>query len=322
MVTPISLIGQPDQSANQVSGSGTIQRITQAIKQASARTGVDFSYLLNKASQESGFNPNAQASSSSAAGLFQFTSQTWLQTVKTYGSKFGLGAYANDITMDSNGVAHVSDPSAKQAILALRKDPTVSAEMSGELDQQNCSALKSDVGGSIGPTDLYLAHFLGASGASNFINTLRSNPNANAAALLPEAASANPSVFYNSNGQARSVSQIYQQFAQKFDNPPQVPQGVTTTAVASRTPAASVPSGSFSVADAANGLAKQGRYAPRATDGVKPNTSSLYQAMVLAQMNMHEAGLSALGSANSGTTDMTGSDHKKGSPISILAGVA
>lgn len=40
---------------------GVRDRIGGAIQRASARTGVDFSYLLNQAKIESGFNPLARA---------------------------------------------------------------------------------------------------------------------------------------------------------------------------------------------------------------------------------------------------------------------
>jgi hypothetical protein len=293
-------LNPPETSENQASVTGSIQRITQAIKQASARTGVDFSYLLNKASQESSLNPNAKASGSSATGLFQFTTQTWLQTVKNYGSQFGLGQYANDISVGSNGVAHVSDPAAKQAILNLRKDPTVSAEMAGELDKQNMNALQSDVGGNIGPTELYLAHFLGASGASDFLNKLKTQPNASAANILPQAADANPSVFYDKSGAPKSVSQIYQQFAQKFDNPPEIPGGMTM--VASAQPAVNSPL-SYPAVSANYSLPVMNADAP-------PSAPSLQASMVIAQMDWQSETDSQLAGVNNSFDA-----HKKNSSL-------
>ena len=126
--------------------------------------------------------------------------------VKTNGAQYGLDQYAAHISVDSNGVAHANDSKWRSAILAMRNDPTVSAEMAGELNKQNMDSLKADVGGKIGPTELYLAHFLGAGGASDFLNEMRSNPNAKAASVLPDAAAANPSVFYDKSGAARSMS--------------------------------------------------------------------------------------------------------------------
>jgi len=266
-----------------------IQGVTQAIKQASARTGVDFSYLLNKASQESGFDPNAKASSSSATGLFQFTSQTWLQMVKEHGSQYGLGYYASQITTDSNGVNHVNDPAMKHVILALRKDPTISAEMAGARDRDNYATLKSDVGGKIGPTELYLAHFLGAGGASDFIDAMRNNSKASAASVLPAAASANPTVFYDKSGAPRSLGQIYQHFAQKFDHVPVLPANATM--VASNT----LPSSPTAAATANAYNAVASSYAPSVMGTAAASSSSLYTAMVLAQMDIHGKDFLTLG---------------------------
>jgi soluble lytic murein transglycosylase-like protein len=46
--------------------------VTGAIQQASQATGASFNYLLATAQVESGLNPQAGASTSSARGLFQF----------------------------------------------------------------------------------------------------------------------------------------------------------------------------------------------------------------------------------------------------------
>ena len=74
------------------------RRIAGAIKQAAGATGTSFEYLLATAKMESNFNPTAQASTSSAKGLFQFIDQTWLGTVKEAGAAFGYGQYADAIT--------------------------------------------------------------------------------------------------------------------------------------------------------------------------------------------------------------------------------
>jgi hypothetical protein len=306
-------------------------RITQAIKTAANRTGVDFAYLLNKASQESGFDPNAKASTSSATGLFQFTQQTWLQMVKSNGTQFGLSQYADHIQV-TNGVASVSDPSWRQAILALRKDPTVSAEMAGSLDKANLGTLQNNVGGSIGPTDLYLAHFLGAGGASEFLNTLKTNPSASAASILPEAAASNPSVFYGANGQPRTVAQIYQHFAQKFDHAPTIPG--SSTMMASATPAAgstgyslanakviasgystSAMSGdAFSLASLNSGSSPGAN--PKVVGSLTPEAPTLFTTMVLAQMGKAD------GLPTPGVWSSTANHNKKDAGTSAASNLA
>ncbi len=192
--------------------------ILQAIRTAAAQTGVDFSYLLNKAAQESGLNPTAHSSTSSAAGLFQFTGQTWLSMVKKFGDKYGLSAYASQISQTASGALQVASHTVKQAILALRQDPQIASAMAGELDKENAKALAENTDGPIGATELYLAHFLGASGASDFLNTLHESPSLSGASVLPRAAAANPSVFYTKSGEPRTLAEIYHHFAKKFES--------------------------------------------------------------------------------------------------------
>jgi len=80
-----------------VEASGNNPNVTGAIRQAARMTGADFQYLLATAQVESNLNPNAQAASSSARGLFQFVDQTWLATLKEQGPALGYAPYANAI---------------------------------------------------------------------------------------------------------------------------------------------------------------------------------------------------------------------------------
>src|SRR5262249_14385376 len=57
--------------------------------------------------------------------------------------------------------------------------------------------------------ELYIAHFLGAGGASKLINAAAQSPSAKAAQLFPRAAAANRSIFYDKQGNARSVTGVY-----------------------------------------------------------------------------------------------------------------
>lgn len=187
-----------------------------AIKQASARTGVDFAYLMDKAAQESSFNPQAKSSTSSASGLYQFIGQTWLRMVKQHGAEYGLADEAAKIKIDKNGVAQVEDRAAREKILNMRYDPVLSSAMAAEFTRENKDYLEAKLDTRVGNTELYLAHFLGAGGAEKFLKSMRANPNASAAELLPDAAEANRSVFYGKNGHALSFNQIYNRFAAKF----------------------------------------------------------------------------------------------------------
>jgi len=209
-------IGNTTQKTQHIQNAGN-SSVVGAIKLASQRTGVDFAYLLNKADQESGLKADAHAKTSSATGLFQFVKQTWLQMVKEHGSDYGLGDEASAISM-KNGKLSVDDAATREKILNMRHDPVLNAAMAAEYTRENKDYLDAKVGGHIGSTELYLAHFLGASGAEKFIKHMRAAPNAEAAEALPDAADANPGVFYGKDGHAKTFKEIYSRFAAKFKN--------------------------------------------------------------------------------------------------------
>src|SRR5690606_37539365 len=77
--------------------------VLNGIQQASANTGVDFSFLMAQAAKESGFNPDAKAKTSSASGLYQFVEQTWLSVVRKHGAEYGLGDMASKIKIAEDG---------------------------------------------------------------------------------------------------------------------------------------------------------------------------------------------------------------------------
>lgn len=189
--------------------------VVSAIKKASASTGVDFAYLMEKASAESSFRTDVKARTSSATGLFQFIEKTWIAMVKEHGDKYGLGGYADKIS--ANG--KVSDPKARKEILELRKDPEAAAAMAAEYAAENKEYLESHVDGDIGPVELYFAHFMGPSGAAGFLTAMENNPLDTAADIFPAAARANRNVFYDAKtGEPRTLAGVYDFFAQKFQN--------------------------------------------------------------------------------------------------------
>jgi len=182
--------------------------VVAALKSAAAATGSDFHYLLGTAMRESSLKSNAQSSTSSASGLFQFVDQTWLGLVKEHGAQHGLGNYADAISRDSDGRYH-ADASAKQSILALRKDPELSAMMAGEYAKSTQGAMRASLGRDVCGGELYAAHFLGPDAACKLIRLAGSEPGASAAAQFPQAASANKSVFFHADGAPKSVREVY-----------------------------------------------------------------------------------------------------------------
>ncbi len=186
--------------------------ITSAIHQASQKTGVDFSYLLQQAQVESSFKADAKAKTSSAEGLYQFLESTWLKMVDKYGDKYGLSQYADQI----NDQGKVSNAAQRSQILGLRNNPQICALMAGEFAAENKNYLQSCTTADIGATELYMAHFMGAGGAAKFLNAMDKNPESNAAKLFPDAAAANKNIFYHKDGSAKTLAEVYGHFDKKF----------------------------------------------------------------------------------------------------------
>jgi hypothetical protein len=221
MPIPFSGLTDPSATASKsstVGGYSIDHAVLTGIKNASTSTGVDFGYLMAQAAQESSFQADARANSSSATGLYQFLDSTWLSMMRTHGAKYGFADLASRIQSDGRGGFVVSDPGSRQQILDLRKDPKVSAVIGAEFALSNKEYLESELGRPVGSTELYLAHFLGAGGATRFLKAIERNAGQAAADLVPQAAGANRSVFYDrATGAPRTVGQIYQLFAQSIE---------------------------------------------------------------------------------------------------------
>jgi hypothetical protein len=188
--------------ATPIGPSGPVNSdVRSAIAKASRATGVDFDYLLAQAKIESSLNPQAKAGTSSAAGLYQFTGGTWLQTLDRHGERHGLDWASAAI--DGGRV----NPQMRAQIMAMRFDPNASALMAAELANDNKTALTGVLGREPDAAELYMAHFLGADGAAKFLSALQSDPTQSAAAILPKAAAANHRIFYDATG-PRSVSGV------------------------------------------------------------------------------------------------------------------
>jgi hypothetical protein len=213
--------------------SGQLPQVTGAIRQAAASTGTSFDYLMTAAQLESGLNPNAQAPTSSASGLFQFIDQTWLSMVKAVGPALGFGAYAQSIVQGADGRYQVPDPAARAAIFGMRKDPEASATMAGAFTRSNAAQLAGMIGRQPTQSELYMAHFLGADGAGKLVSALTSTPDASAAALFPAAAAANRSIFYD-GARPRSVAEVYGRLDTRF-------QAARTAALAGGQPGSAAP---------------------------------------------------------------------------------
>lgn len=176
------------------------ERFAPAINRASAETGVSSDYLASLARRESAFSPTAQADTSSARGLYQFTEGTWLETLRQHGAELGLPNVADRIRTDRAGV------------LALRDNPDLAIRAAALHSRDNANGLREVLGRDPTDAELYSAHFLGLGGARQLATA---DPDAPAHTLFPDAASANRSIFYR-DGQPRTVAEVRAQLADGF----------------------------------------------------------------------------------------------------------
>jgi len=192
-----------------------------AIQLSHLRTGIEFSYLAELAAVESRFDPATRSASSTAAGLYQFTEDTWLQVLRAHGDKYGLSEHARQIEYVPNGAGGgrltVNDEQWRQQLLDMRYNARISALMAAEFASDNRRKLVSALGREVTSTDLYFAHFLGVADAIAFLSLLQVMPDETAGKLFPAAASANGSIFYPADEAPRTVAEVYALFDRKFN---------------------------------------------------------------------------------------------------------
>lgn len=307
-------------SAEQTPAAGGVAA---AVRQGADRSGVSFDFLLRAAKRESALDPTAEASTSSATGLFQFIEQTWLATVKADGSKHGLQRYAEAITTGRNGRLTVADPALRTEILNLRKDPQTSAALAGELTRRNGAALASALGRQPSDGELYLAHVMGSGGASDLITRAQASPNATAARYFPDEAAANRGIFYARNGAARTLAEVRERLTAGFSG-----DGATVATAAAETASAGGAWLSF-FPQASNIGDSQPFGGLFRTDGarapISPAVAQLWSPAEGSQLNSffaagHADAISAAELARTGAVNQTaGRSRAPGKPLDLLA---
>jgi hypothetical protein len=170
--------------------------VASAIQEASGVTGVSAAYLQGAARRESAFNPFAQATTSSATGLFQFVEATWLDQIRLNGARYGYAREAASIRRDARGRFVIADPAMRAHVLSLRLDPQLASLMAGHLTRSNAAALQDATGRPATAGDLYVAHVLGVDGAVSLMRAAVATPDLPARDVLPRAAAANRKLFY------------------------------------------------------------------------------------------------------------------------------
>lgn len=148
---------------------------------ASQATGVNFIELVAITSVESSFVSRSRSSFSRAAGLGQFIDSTWKATLRKHGKKYNLSTRTSKFNARANAL------------------------MTAEHLKDNRAYLEKRLKRNVQFSEVYMAHLLGAGGASKL---LRGNLNRYAANLLPKAVRGNRDAFYKPNGKPRTVKEM------------------------------------------------------------------------------------------------------------------
>jgi len=172
------------------------------IVRASAETGVDPAYMMALADKESRFDVEARNPASSAEGLFQFVTATWLEMIRDFGARHGLAAETASVS-GRGGALTIANPAARARVLGLRKDPYVAALMAAELAKRDRSRVESRIGRALRTSELYVAHFLGTASAGRFFTLSSDKPDEVAQKVFRNAARANRSLFVSGGAQKR-----------------------------------------------------------------------------------------------------------------------
>jgi hypothetical protein len=142
-------------------------------------------YMRTVAMLESGGDPRAKNSRSSAGGLFQFLESSYEGVTGRKGSG------------------------------AERFDPAKSTEAMAKFSADQKSQMEKNLGRGVSGADLYMGHFLGAGGATKFLGAKDRDPTQSAAKFDPAAAKANPEIYFN-KGKERSMDEVYQLMTEKY----------------------------------------------------------------------------------------------------------
>ncbi|WP_409565294.1 lytic transglycosylase domain-containing protein [Methylobacterium sp. J-078] len=178
------------------------REIVDTILRAAAETGVDPVYMMALADKESSFSTTVKAGTSSAEGLFQFLSGTWLELIRSYGARHGLAEEAAAVKGRGSAIT-ISDEATRTRVLRLRQDPYVAALMAGELINRDKGRIEQRIGRDLSTAELYFAHFLGTASAGRFLALTAEKPGQVAKQVFKAAAKANRSLFTEKAGKGR-----------------------------------------------------------------------------------------------------------------------
>jgi hypothetical protein len=183
-------------------------RVYHALRLAQGQAQADPTLLLAIAWRESRFDPTARNHRSSARGLLQFTTVTWLSVIHEFGGRHGLARYAAAIRQEPDGELTVTTPRMRRKILALRDDPDLQVIMAAEQLGVEKGSLEKDIGRPVVTADLYVLHLLGPTGARVFLTELARKPSTPSVDVVGRVARPNMGLFMR-DGRRLTVAETY-----------------------------------------------------------------------------------------------------------------
>lgn len=187
--------------------------------EAAHAAGIDPAIMVKIAGFESGFSTHARPISrshpekntvrqfdgtmalSSAYGLGQFTSDTWLATLRRYGEKYGVEGASTFTKAQANSPA-------------IRDNPRLQAAMLAEFTRENIARGRT-LGGPDADANVYALHNLGAGDGPKFLAALRDNPNQRVDQVLSHKVIAGNASLYGDG--SRTVAEAYRAMGSKMD---------------------------------------------------------------------------------------------------------
>lgn len=173
---------------------------------AGARGGVTAGYLASVAHMEFGAalqeeNPDFGAKhgeGGTSAGVYGFTDGTWLSVVRSGGDAILPG----------------QEDMSTEEVLAARADVSVASRAAVALTEENSAYLSRVLGRKPEDFELYMAHFLGATGAASFLRAHEKDERTLFADVLPAAGAANKFTH------GKTLGEVYDTLSSRFSAAP------------------------------------------------------------------------------------------------------
>ena len=122
--------------------------------------------------------------------------------IRDFGPKYGMEFAAASVET-VNGQVAIPNEQTREWVLALRRNPYLSAVMAAEMLKRDKAKTERRIGRSLERSELYLMHFLGAESAGKLLELVSGKPKQSAPKVFPAAAKANRTLFFTQERRRR-----------------------------------------------------------------------------------------------------------------------